>query len=156
VSALICEGCGRAPGAREVYCAACGRELPGRREDGGSDAAPPGWLVAAGAHGEGGYFEPMPTVAVTVPDGPGWRVRTSGRASAASAVAPPVPAAPARLPAPPAATTSSDSAGNAAAALVIPPRRAPLHLLYAPLLALVILSSTGAVALLALHVLLHR
>lgn len=169
MSTLICEGCGRAAGAREVYCTACGRSLPGRSvPQAASDAAPPGWLVAAGAHGEGGFFEPLPALPVSlapappklapvelgpsdgtgvplppVDGGPGWRVRES--------------AAP-RAPLPPPLRTPAETGGAVAdgGALVVPARRPPLHLLFVPLLAVVLLSSAGAVALLVLHVVLHR
>jgi hypothetical protein len=150
-TAVICEGCGRAAGAREVYCPACGRQLPGREVPGGSDAAPPGWLVAAGARGEGGYFEPLPSVPVSVADplapardnGQAWRLRD----------APAKPAAP--LPPPPALQTAAETPVEAPA-LVVTARRPPLRVLYVPLLALVVLSSGGAVTLLVLHALLHR
>jgi len=160
VNLVICEGCGRAPGASEVYCAACGRELPGRKSDAdaaGSDAAPPGWLVAAGARGEGGFFEPMPTVPVSVPEGPGWRVRATAGVPGAVAVSTVAPAPPPRpLPVEPGPVTEAAAPVAATHEALVVPRRAPLRLLYGPLLAVVILSSVGAVTLLVLHVALHR
>ena len=158
-AALICEGCGRPPAERDVHCTACGRELPGRRDEvegRESDPAPRGWLLAAGARGEGGVFEPMPMVTLTMPDGPGWRVRAaSASASLAAPMAPieaPVSTV-APLPAPSQASPSAAGSGTAAAPAA---DLRPLRRLYAPLLALVLLSSAGAIALLALHVLLHR
>lgn len=156
-AALICEGCGRPPAERDVYCTACGRELPGRRDEvegRESDPAPRGWLLAAGTRGEGGVFEPMPMVTLTMPDGPGWRVR----AASASAPSAPVEAAvtttaPLRAPAP--LRPRPSAAGTGTAATSVADLR-PLRRLYAPLLALVLLSSAGAITLLALHVLLHR
>lgn len=159
--AVLCEGCGRPAGAREVYCAACGRQLPGREAPAGSAAAPPGWLVAADARGEGGFFEPLPSVPVSTTDpmaparddaAPGWRVRQS----AALTATPAPPPLPPPAPAPHAAAEASAPGDAAVAALVVPARRPPLRALYVPLLTLVLLSSCGAVALLVLHVALHR
>lgn len=193
MTTLICEGCGRAPASRDVYCTACGRELPGRQAPAAGDAAPPGWLVAAGPRGEGGLFEPLPSVPVSTADplaprrawpgatgavaaaavaelegeddwapeggagdtvvtlagGPGWRVRESAR--------PRVPLPPTlRTAAEAAAGEAGFAAAGGAGALVAGTPRPPLRALYVPLLALVLLSSCGAVALLVLHVLLHR
>lgn len=152
---IVCE-CGRAVAKREVYCSACGRKVPGRvfaATDPGTDAAPPGWLVAADARGESGWFEPMPAVPVSVPD---WqeqaRPRRVERAAHAgsSPVAMPPPVTPARLaPSPPSLAGAVDGGG---AGVAVP----PLHALQAPLLALVVLSTAGAVLLLVLHVLLGR
>lgn len=194
---VICEGCGRAPGAREVYCAACGRELPGRALPETSDAAPPGWLVAADARGEGGLFEPLPAVPLSLADPltprRSWPAAPTAAAAAAATEPTETPAEPvaqesgeahspiaetavlggdaasprdtgrgwrireSAMPPPPlplALRTAAELPGDAA--LVVGARRPPLRALYVPLLALVLLSSCGAVALLVLHVLLHR
>lgn len=149
--ATICEGCGRAPGATEVYCSACGRMLPGRQPpDAGSDSAPPGWLVAADGRGEGGVFEPLPAMQVS---GPGWRqvVGATGWKTRESpqrrAPEPKAEAAAPALEVPLPAPVTSPVAGR---------KSAPLRALYLPLVALVALSTAGAVTLLVLHVLLHR
>ena len=149
--ATICEGCGRAPGASELYCSACGRALPGRQApDGGSDSAPPGWLVAADARGESGFFEPLPAMEVS---GPGWKqvVGATGWRTRESPVR--------RAPEP----TREGSAAARSMALPEPAATpmeggeiAPLRMLYAPLVALVVLSTAGAITLLILHVVLHR
>ena len=156
-AALICEGCGRPPAERDVHCPACGRELPGRRDEAEArefDPAPRGWLLAAGARGEGSVFEPMPMVTLTMPDGPGWRVRTAS----APAIVPSAPVeAPVSTVAPlPAPSQASPSATGTATVAAPAADLRPLRRLYAPLLALVLLSSAGAITLLALHVLLHR
>jgi hypothetical protein len=100
----------------------------------------------------------MPTVPVSVPEGPGWRVRATAGGPGAVAVSAVAPAPPPRpLPAAPTqAAGAASTAGTETHQALVVPRRAPLRLLYVPLLAVVILSSVGAVTLLVLHVALHR
>lgn len=172
MSAPLCEGCGRLAGEREVFCAACGRVLPGRSGE-PSDVTPPGWLVSAGAHGDGGLFEPMPSVPLVGLDPPApraaWPVATEQAEQAEEAAATVIPLAgpgwrvrqsPAeevrRREAPP-----DDMAGEMVLAAVdgafaAVPARPPLRALGVALLALVALSSLGAAALLVVHLLLGR
>lgn len=150
MTAVLCDGCGRLSGPREAYCVACGRPLPGREVE-PSGATPPGWLVASERGQQAPVFEPMPAVPVATADPltprpavwqPGWSVRRPPAAAPARGLPPP----PVPLPLP------ADAEGSGVAEA---PRPA-LRVLYLPLLALVLLSSTAAVALLVLHVLLDR
>ncbi|HZS15209.1 MAG TPA: hypothetical protein VFC09_11465 [Candidatus Dormibacteraeota bacterium] len=161
MSVLVCDGCGRVAGEREVSCGACGRMLPGRSED-DSAAAPPGWLVAPTARDQAGpWFEPMPAVPLPVPERPlraappprsqpTYRVAEERRqpGEARPVPAPPPPTLPVPGAEPPVV------AGGAAAALS---ERAPaLRALLVPLLLCAVGSSLGAVLLLVLHLLRDR
>ncbi len=155
MSVLVCDGCGRVAGEREVYCGACGRLLPGRSVA-EPDTAPPGWLVAPTARDrDGPFFEPLPPVAVAVEPGP-------------AAAAPRVPAyrilsqerpdgdgRRAYLPAPPLPLGGVDAPASGAVAAAPPPLPA-LRALLLPLVVLAVGSSAAAVALLVLHLLRDR
>jgi hypothetical protein len=147
MSVVVCEGCGRVGGEREVYCGACGRLLPGRTAA-QSDAAPPGWLVAPTARDQAGpWFEPMPTVRVA--PAAGYRIVERGAVEAPARAPLPAP-----LPLPGVEAVAASAGAAAAAAL---PSRAPaLRALLLPLLVLAVASSAGAVVLLVLHVLRDR
>jgi hypothetical protein len=149
VSAVVCEGCGRVGGEREVYCAACGRLLPGRTEA-QSDAAPPGWLVSPTARDQAGpYFKPMPSVPVADAEAPspGYRIIERPQRDPAAPLAPPPPPLP---------LAGVEPAASGAAAAPLGARTPPLRALLLPLLVLAVGSSLGAVALLVLHVLHDR
>lgn len=170
MSRVLCEGCGRLGGEREVYCPACGRPLPGRTAE-PSEAAPPGWLVASERGAGAPVFEPLPSLTAALPSGgpstatyrsapsPAWKVQLRGVAGAAG---PEVPAAGGietaderdggtlvLLPPPPLPLEGE-------AAVLDPAARPPLRALYMPLLALVVVSSVAAVVLLLVHVLQGR
>jgi hypothetical protein len=163
VSPLICEGCGRVAGGREVYCGGCGRALAGR-EAPASDAAPPGWLVSTSARDQAGpWFEPLPVSPVAPPAPksaspdqtvermvPAW----SGEAGSTDARSVPPPLPPILVPQAMLATAQGPTAHSALATEPAP--HPPLRILLVPLLALVTLSSIGAIALLLLHVLHDR
>jgi hypothetical protein len=178
----LCEGCGRTADDREVFCADCGRDLPGRSVQ-PSEAAPPGWLVASGRGEAASLFEPLPSVPLLSRDPQVARAAWPGRARARTAAAEPPAAAAAGA----AITVASAAAAGAPALTVaadgpaaqpatevelagasvapLPPtlpaadgpgavvaERPPLRALYFPLLAVAVLSSIAAVVLLVLHV----
>jgi hypothetical protein len=178
----VCEGCGRAAGVREVYCAACGRDLPGRRVQ-PSDATPPGWLVAAGARGDGGLFEPLPSVPIVAvdpvapPRAVAWPAAAPGEAEAEAEPEPELltlPGGPgwgvrespreqarqARRRAddvlPQLLEACTDVGATVLTGSAPSASRPQLRALYRLLLVLVVASSLGAVVLLVLHVLLDR
>jgi len=157
MSVEVCDGCGRVAGEREVYCGACGRELPGRSPAvESSDAAPPGWLVAPTARDrEGPWFEPLPTVAVPAAERPAVQPRgvpayrvaeEAGRRAATTPAAPPPPPLP---------VAGAEAAGSGAA-LAVPVRVPALRALLVPLVVVALGSSAAAVVLLILHVLRDR
>ena len=153
---LICEGCGRVAGQREVYCGACGRPLPGREAD-PSDAAPPGWLVTPTPRdGTGPVFEPLPSLPVRAARD-SWPGAEKGGAPEATPAAPFTPeAAAAPVAAAPVEDVHTVVAAAAAALVAEQDAHRPLRALYVPLLAICLASSAGAVTLLVLHALLHR
>jgi len=153
MSVLVCDGCGRVAGEREVYCGACGRLLPGRSVE-EPDAAPPGWLVAPTARDrEGPFFEPLPQVAVepepaaAPPRVPAYRILSQERPDGDGPRAYP--------PAPPLPVAGVEAPPSGAAAAATPPLPA-LRALLLPLVVLAVGSSAAAVALLVLHLLRDR
>jgi hypothetical protein len=149
MSVVVCEGCGRVAGEREVYCGACGRPLPGRPA-GQSDAAPPGWLVAPTARDQAGpWFEPMPTVPMPLAVSRGVPAyRVVDRQSTDGPPAPPPPPLP--------LAGAEPAAAGATAAAAIAPHPPALRALLFPLLVVALGSSAAAVLLLVLHVLRDR
>lgn len=155
MSVVVCDGCGRVAGEREVYCGACGRLLPGRSVD-ETDAAPPGWLVSPTAHDQAGpFFEPLapapppvePRPAMPQRGVPAYRVAEEARRSgeARRPLAPPPPPLPVGA-----------QAGGGGTVTAGVERVPPLRALLVPLLLLALGSSAAAVALLVVHLLRDR